>query len=127
MDELQTVRELFEEPPAPDAGVVARSRLLATGSRRRKSRLRWAVPGLGLAAATAVAVAVAVPRTSPGPPVAGPADSPARTVLLNAALQADHQPTKVGKYWHVETRARWFQKVKPGGYMIVETARFSTW
>lgn len=36
----------------------------------------------------------------------------ARTVLLDAALSADRQPVTKGRYWYVDSRIRWLQKVK---------------
>jgi hypothetical protein len=128
MDETRMVRDLYEPPaPAPAHEVMAaRARLDAvTGARR--SRLRWALPGAGLAvAAAAVAVAVAMSGTSPRPAVT-PGAPTARTVLLNAALAADRQPATAGKYWHVDSGIRWFQKVKAGGYLIRNTSRAEYW
>lgn len=128
MDEIRMVRDLYEPPaPAPAHEVMAaRARLDAvTGARR--SRLRWALPGAGLVvAAAAVAVAVAMSGTSPRPAVT-PGAPTARTVLLNAALAADRQPATAGKYWHVDSRIRWFQKVKAGGYLIRNTSVDEYW
>jgi hypothetical protein len=128
MDEIRMLSDLYEPPaPAPAREVAqARARLDAvTGARR--SRLRWALPGAGLAAAAAtVAVAVAMSGTSPRPAVT-PGGPTARTVLLDAALAADRQPATTGKYWHVDSKVRWLQKVKAGGYLIGSTSRMEYW
>jgi hypothetical protein len=48
-------------------------------------------------------------------------------VLLNAALLADRQPATTGRYWHVDSRVRWIQKVRDGGYLIADTSRMESW
>src|SRR4051812_39541873 len=130
MDEIQLLRDLYEPPaPAPAREVAqARARLDAV-TRTRRSRRRWVLPAAGLATATAatVAVVVAMPGTSRPVPAVTPGGTTARTVLLDAALAADRQPASTGKYWHVDSQIRWFQKVKAGGYLIASTSRSEFW
>jgi hypothetical protein len=130
MDEIQLLRDLYEPPaPAPAREVAqARARLDAV-TRTRRSRRRWVLPASGLATATAatVAVVVAMPGTSRPVPAVTPGGTTARTVLLDAALAADRQPASTGKYWHVDSQIRWFQKVKAGGYLIASTSRSEFW
>jgi hypothetical protein len=133
MDEIRMIRDLYEPPvPAPTRDVVAaRARLdkIARQGRRRPRR-RWAVPGAGLATvavAAAVAVAVTARQEPPSRISPTPQAAAARTVLLNAALRADRQPATTGKYWHVDSSTRWFQKVQTGGYLICNTSREESW
>jgi hypothetical protein len=129
MDEMRMVRELYDPPaPAPSHEVAAARARLDAAARPRRSPRRWALPaGAGLAAvAAAVAVAVAMSGQTPRPVVTPGAES-ARTVLLGAALAADRQPVTSGRYWHVSSEVRSFQKVRAGGYLIVNTSREEYW
>ncbi len=128
MDEMRMVRDLYVRPaPVPSHEVAAARARLDAVARPRRSRLRWALPGAGLVAAgAAVAVAVAMSGDD-ARPVETPGATSARTVLLNAALAADEQPVTSGKYWHMHTQIRSFQKVKVGGYLIVNTSRDELW
>lgn len=128
MNELEIVRELFEEPSSPpSARVVVQARRLATGSGRRRVRLRWAVSGIGVATAGTVAVAVAVSGTTPGPRGGRVEPQSARTVLLNAALRADDEPATSGAYWHLKTLTRWSERVQIGRYLITATTAEESW
>ncbi|GAA4494975.1 hypothetical protein GCM10023191_034990 [Actinoallomurus oryzae] len=129
MDELRMVRDLYVPPePAPPQEVAAARARLDAVMRTRRSRPRWALRGAALGAAAAgVALAVAISVTSPRPQMTRPAGPSARTVLLDAALSADRQPVTKGKYWYVDSRIRWLQKVKAGGYLIRSTAQSETW
>lgn len=130
MDEIRLVRELYAPPaPAPAHEVAAARARFDAATRTRRSRPRWVLPGAGLAAvAAAAAVTVALSGTPSRAPVtpAGPPSS-ARTVLLNAALLADRQPVTTGRYWHVDSRIQWIQKVRDGGYLIADTSRMESW
>ncbi|MGI5166367.1 CU044_5270 family protein [Spirillospora sp. CA-253888] len=117
MNELNQVRALLREPPAPSAearaaallsledGIAGRApRSHRTGPRLAGSRLQFGLTGL-VAAGAATAVAVAAvggggtgPSPSPSAPESGPS---ARSVLLAAADRAAKEPT--GRYWRVQT------------------------
>lgn len=123
MDEIQLVSQIYAEPPQPDVA-AARARLDAL-TRPRRSKLRWAVPsGVGLVGAAA-AVAVVVSGTST-PQRHAPRAESARTVLLDAALKADHQTVPSGRYWHTSTRSREVQHAA-AGYQVVSITRSESW
>ncbi|WP_026411136.1 CU044_5270 family protein [Actinomadura oligospora] len=143
MDELQSVRELFDEPAPPSARVVARARQRATGgSRRRLPRGRWAFSGLGLglaAAATAVTLVVVDQGEGSGPSgPSGKAPASARQVLLAAADSSARTPGPAGApgtsgkqsaFWL--TQVKYGNRVqvtgKAGPYVVEELSEIRDW
>jgi hypothetical protein len=106
MDEMRLIEHLFTEPKA-DPGVAAagRARLLrlakdaepAAGGRPGRPRTRWLLGAGLLPVAAAVTTAIVVTGDT-STSVPGPADSPARRILLAAATKSAAAPT-TGRYF----------------------------
>ncbi len=106
MDEVDMVRELYAQPPAPTRQEItdARARLAAPARPRR--RARWALPGLGLVAAATAVTVVATQLGGAHRTTAPPAPVPmsARRVLLTAAESSARAQAAGGTYWFTEFR-----------------------
>lgn len=132
MDEIQMVRSLYADPPAPTRHemTVARRRIDALARPRRSKRARWAVGGFGLVAGAAAAATVATQLGTPGtvskssPPVLS-----ARQVLLTAADSAATASFSNGKYWFVETTTEEPSRIqgKGGSYLVESTQGRRDW
>jgi hypothetical protein len=122
MNEFKMVEDLFDEPPAPTAQIVAEAHARMTESEgaaepvrparrvRRRSAPRPArrttLLGLGfvISAATAAAALVGIGGVGGGPvsppgSQARPTDLSARTILLSAAESTEKTPVGGGAYW----------------------------
>jgi hypothetical protein len=144
MDELQAVRELFDErpPPSPEAVAAARARLLLRRRPRRRLLLRAGLPvsAAGAAAAAAVLTAVAVGAPTAGLGVyhlpAGAAGAKVgttaagRKALLTAARTvAAEKPGTIGRYWEASSVIGNFIRVGPADdrYAILEKTGNQQW
>jgi hypothetical protein len=124
MNDLRSVRDLYDDPPAPSPLVVHAARRRMTGPpprRRPRSRRGWRFRvGLG-AVAAGTAAAVTVPALlAGGPPDArGPqARTGAEQMVLAAAHQAERQP--LGRYLTTYSRHCFAEPVdaETGDYFV---------
>ncbi|GAA1566648.1 CU044_5270 family protein [Actinomadura kijaniata] len=130
MNDLQSVRALYDDPPAPSAHAVAAARLRMTeGPRRAPGPRRRALPfALGLtSAATATAATVAL---LPGGDSARPAPSPRamapEAVLLAAATTAEREPAS-GRYWFSRRILGGHSAVKDRDYLVDRRVEREIW
>ncbi|MEV0162583.1 CU044_5270 family protein [Nonomuraea fuscirosea] len=136
MNELQRVRELYDDPAPPSAetAAAARTRMLSQdGHAGPRPRRTWRVPLGLLAAATAAAMVAGVTlvqhdseRSRTGVQAVPRAPSP-RDMMLAAAAQAELQPQ--GRYWYTHQRHALATRAlgRTGGYVVEERHEYFTW
>jgi hypothetical protein len=123
MNDLRSIRDLYDDPPAPSPDVVhaARRRMTEPVAGRPRSRPGWRFrAGLGVVAA-GTAAAVTVPALLAGGPPDTPGPEPrpdAKQMVLAAAHQAERQP--LGRYLTTHSRHCFAQPVKAesGTYFV---------